>query len=150
MECYLKSKPVNENGVPIRGYRQRMFRVWQEKGLFESTEHRICDQARAIGKNGWLPELKIEVSESKMLVQKGYNRRHDNIARLVHWKLCCQYDISRGEKWYEHQPEGVVENEKYRILSLMSRNARDDKNGRFGERAPQLTMLAKLAILATS
>ena len=32
MECYLKSKPVNENGVPIRGYRQRMFRVWQEIG----------------------------------------------------------------------------------------------------------------------
>ena len=32
----------------------------------------------------------------------------------------------------------------------MSRNARDDKKGRFGERAPQLTMLAKLAILATS
>ena len=32
--------------------------------------------------------------------------------------------------------------------SLMSRNARDDKNGSFGERAPQLTMLAKLAILA--
>ena len=30
----------------------------------------------------------------------------------------------------------------------MSRKARDDKNGRFGERAPQLTMLAKLAILA--
>ena len=28
MECYLKSKPVNENGVPIRRYRQRMFRVW--------------------------------------------------------------------------------------------------------------------------
>ena len=32
--------------------------------------------------------------------------------------------------------------------ALMSRNARDDKNGRFGERAAQLTMLAKLAILA--
>ena len=36
------------------------------------------------------------------------------------------------------------------FFPLMSRNARDDKNGRFGERAPQLTMLAKLAILATS
>ena len=32
----------------------------------------------------------------------------------------------------------------------MSRNARDDKNGRFGERAPRLTILAKLAILAIS
>ena len=31
--------------------------------------------------------------------------------------------------------------------SLMPRNARDDKNGRFGERAPRLTILAKLAIL---
>ena len=29
----------------------------------------------------------------------------------------------------------------------MSRNARDNKNGRFGERAPQLTMLAKSVIL---
>ena len=26
------------------------------------------------------------------------------------------YDMSRGEKWYEHQPEGVVENEKCKIL----------------------------------
>ena len=24
--------------------------------------------------------------------------------------------MSRGEKWYEHQPEGVVENEKCKIL----------------------------------
>ena len=47
-----------------------------------------------------------------MLAQKECKRRHDNIARLVHWKLCCKYDMSRSEKWYEHQPEGVVENEK--------------------------------------
>ena len=51
-----------------------------------------------------------------MLAQKEYKRRHDNIARLVHRKLCCKYDVSRGEKWYEHQPEGVVENEKCKIL----------------------------------
>ena len=34
------------------------------------------------------------------------------------------------------------------MAPLMSRNARDDKHGRFGERAPRLTILAKLAILA--
>ena len=50
-----------------------------------------------------------------MLAQKEYKRRHDNIARLVHWKL-CKYDMSRSENWYEHQPEGVVENEKCKIL----------------------------------
>ena len=66
IECYLKSKPVNENGVPIRGFRQGMFRVWQEIGLFKSTEQRICDQARAIRKSGWLSELEIEVIKGKI------------------------------------------------------------------------------------
>jgi len=56
------------------------------------------------------------LSECKMLTKKEYKRRHDNIARLVHWKLCCKYDMSRGEKLYEHQPEGVVENKKCKIL----------------------------------
>ena len=51
-----------------------------------------------------------------MLAQKEYKRRHDNIAKLVYRKLWCKYDMSRGEKWYEHQPEGVAENEKYKIL----------------------------------
>ena len=27
MECYYKSKPLNENGVPIRGYWKRKYRV---------------------------------------------------------------------------------------------------------------------------
>ena len=36
----------------------------------------------------------------------------------------------------------------FSITTLMSRNAHDDKNGRFGERAARLTILAKLAILA--
>ena len=28
--------------------------------MFESTEQRVCDQARAIRKNGWLSELELE------------------------------------------------------------------------------------------
>ena len=57
---------MNENGVPMRGYRQRLFREWQEIGLFESTEQRICDQARTIRKNGWLTELEIEVRKREI------------------------------------------------------------------------------------
>ena len=38
----------------------------QEIGLFESMEQRICDQARAICKNGWLTELEIEVIKRKI------------------------------------------------------------------------------------
>ena len=50
MKCYLKSDPVNENGVPIRGYRKRILKLRQEIGPFESTEQSVCDKARSIRK----------------------------------------------------------------------------------------------------
>lgn len=52
MECFYRSNPFDEEGRPIRGYRQRMFREWRVRGMFHSTEQRVCDQARAIRKNG--------------------------------------------------------------------------------------------------
>ena len=38
MKCYYRSRPVDENGVPIRGYGQRMFREWRERDMFDSNE----------------------------------------------------------------------------------------------------------------
>ena len=60
MECFYRSKPFDEEGKPIRGYRKKMFRESRERGMFESTEQCVCDQARAIRKNGWLSELELE------------------------------------------------------------------------------------------
>ena len=61
MECFYITRPFYEEGKPIRGYRQWMLREWKEKGVFESTEQRMCDQASAIRKNGWLTELELEM-----------------------------------------------------------------------------------------
>ena len=66
MECFYRSNPFNEEGRPIRGYRQRMFREWRVRGMFDSTEQRISDQARAIRKNGWLSELELETIKRKI------------------------------------------------------------------------------------
>ena len=66
MECFYRSNPFNEEGRPIRGYRQRMFREWRVRSMFDSTEQRISDQARAIRKNGWLSELELEMIKRKI------------------------------------------------------------------------------------
>ena len=66
MECFYRSNPFNEEGRPIRGYRQRMFREWRVRGMFDSTEQRISDQARAVRKNGWLSELELEMIKRKI------------------------------------------------------------------------------------
>ena len=33
---------------------------WKEHGVFEITEQRLCDEARAIRKNVWLSDLELE------------------------------------------------------------------------------------------
>ena len=57
------------------------------------------------------------VSECEKLAQKEYKRKHDNVARIVHWKLCRKHNLKRSEKWYEHAPECFDENEEVKILS---------------------------------
>jgi len=72
MECYYRSNPTDENGVPVKGYRQRMYREWLDRGPFpDVTEQRICDQARAIRKNGWLTELELEIRRRVLPVDTG-------------------------------------------------------------------------------
>ena len=45
------------------------------------------------------------------LAQKKYKRRHDNLGKIVHWKLARKCNFEAGDKWYEHEPESVLENE---------------------------------------
>jgi hypothetical protein len=56
------------------------------------------------------------ISECKKLAQKEYKRRHDNVASIVHWKLCGLYQLEKAEKWYEHQPNRVIESDNLKIL----------------------------------
>ena len=50
------------------------------------------------------------------LAQKEYKRRHDNLGKIVHWKLARKCNFEVGDKWYELEPESVLENEDYKIL----------------------------------
>ena len=67
-----------------------------------STKSPLC---RVCGEKG--ESVSHVVSECKMLAQKEYKRRHDNVARIIHWELCGKYKLDRAEKWYEHMPEGA-------------------------------------------
>ena len=45
-----------------------------------------------------------------------YKRRHDNLGKIVNWKLARKCKFEAGDKWYEHELESVLENEDYKIL----------------------------------
>ena len=50
------------------------------------------------------------------LAQKQYKRRHENLGKIVHWKLVRKCNFEAGDKWYEHEPESVLQNEDLKIL----------------------------------
>ena len=55
------------------------------------------------------------VSGCSKLAQE-YKRRHDNLGKIVYWKLARKCNFEAGDKWYEHEPESDLENEDYKIL----------------------------------
>ena len=54
MKSYIQRDPSK------RRYRKRMTAIWAQISVFETSEQRLADQARAIKVNGWLSEGKIE------------------------------------------------------------------------------------------
>ena len=39
-----------------------------------------------------------------------------HMAHLFYWKLCEKHKLERKEKWYEHCPAGVVEDDDVKFL----------------------------------
>ena len=56
------------------------------------------------------------VSGFSKLPHKEHKRRHDNLGKIVHWKLARKCNFEARDKWYEHEPESFSENEDYKIL----------------------------------
>ena len=56
------------------------------------------------------------VTGCSKLTQKEYKRRHDNLGKIVHWKLARKCNFETRDKWYEHEPQSVLKNQDYKIL----------------------------------
>ena len=56
------------------------------------------------------------VSGCSELVKTEYTQRHNRIATYIHWKICKQYNIKVTDKYYEHEPKTVTENNEATIL----------------------------------
>ena len=66
LECYFRRIPSQ------RGYRKRMFEIWQECSTFQTTSQWLADQVRTITKKGWFSDLELLEIHQKTLKQN-YN-----------------------------------------------------------------------------
>ena len=103
----------------LKGYTEALICSAQEQALrttyikfridkkAESPMCRMCGEKAESGNQ--------LTSECSKLAQHEYKRRHDNVARYVHWQLCRKAEHERTEKWYKHTLERVVENEGFKV-----------------------------------
>ena len=55
-------------------------------------------------------------AEYKKLVQKEYKMwGHDKVGQAIHWKLCQKFSLPCKDKWNNHAPEGVMENDQVKV-----------------------------------
>ena len=80
------------------------------------------------------------VSECSNLAQKENKQvRHDNVVKMLHWKLCEKWGFNKAEKWYVHKPEKVLESEDSKILwDLPMQTNKTHENNR-----PDITVIEK-------
>ena len=64
--------------------------------------------------------MRHTISECEKFAQKDYKRRHDNVAKRIHWELCKEHASERKERWYDHIPDGTTENDDIELLSFIN------------------------------
>ena len=69
---------------------------------------------RLCGKKG--ESVQHITNRCEKLAQKEYKRRYNYVAKKVHQDICKKNRLEHHEKWYEHAPEGAVENEEIKVL----------------------------------
>ena len=49
-------------------------------------------------------------------LHRQYKERHDVVGWVIHWEVCKEYGVKCSDKWYEHSPKSVEENEEVKLL----------------------------------
>ena len=83
-----------------------MFKEWRDRGLFESTEERVCDQARAIMKNGGLSQFGLETI--KRQVEDEFQGEFDEDA-AAEVETVENEDTTENKDMVKNEAESVAE-----------------------------------------
>ena len=79
--------------------------------VYHTQESSICRMCK--GKDETVNHI---ASECSALAQGHYKKRHDSVAKALHWKLSKTHQFPCSDKWYDHVPEMVCENNEVKLL----------------------------------
>ena len=87
-------------------------RTNQIKARIDKTQH-ISRYILCGGRDEMINHV---ISECNKLAQKEYKTRHNSVDKVTHKELCKKLKFDHTNKWYMHNPESVLENERHKLL----------------------------------
>ena len=109
--CYIYPIVPSEHPVSITSGLHEHYSWYQHNILKKPDVDRKC----------WLCGRFDETSDRLVsgcpeLARTEYIHRHNKAAAHMQWKICKEFGIEVKERWYEHEPNTVTENESVTIL----------------------------------
>ena len=121
MECYYLSNPVDENDKPLRGYRQRMHRIWNEREMLKCSEQHLCDQVRAIRKNEWLTRLELKTIKRRVLEEVETDVAPVDVRDSVAIEDVTVQGVEQEQIEFEMPRDDMTEEEREMTISIVNR-----------------------------
>ncbi|ESN96709.1 hypothetical protein HELRODRAFT_163805 [Helobdella robusta] len=112
--------------------------------------HRHLDGYKALDSKEHVNHI---VASCPILAPKEYTHRHNRIANCLHWSTLKEPGQNVPDRWYDHQPEKVVEFDNTALMYDMAINA--DRSGlqKYLDELPGKESVAqeqKMALLCTA
>ena len=112
---------VDENDKPLRGYRQRMHRIWNEREMLKCNEQRLCDQVRAIRKNEWLTRVELETFKRRVLEEVEPDVAPVDVRDLDAIEDVTVQEVEQKQVEFEMPRGDMTEEERDIIISIVDR-----------------------------
>ena len=56
------------------------------------------------------------ISSCSYIAQTAYKKRHDQVAKFIHWKLAQYYGFEVVDQWWLHKPDSVLSNTACKLM----------------------------------
>ena len=82
----------------------------------DRERERVRETERETERQREIERQRDKETETQRDTERQRDTESTNIGSRIHWEICGPNGIPVKLKWYEHQPEVVIENDSWKIL----------------------------------
>ena len=96
--------PAATEGLVVAAQDQALRTRYYERNILHQDVSPTCRVCSA-----GLETVDHIVAGCSAMAPTDYTDRHNQVASIIHWDICCHFGVPVESRWYRHQPDRLVE-----------------------------------------